>query len=137
MVICKTRKLAVAAVLISLTASVAAQQYDVYWRTVDSGGGNSSSIGARYVVDGTIGQPDAGVMSGGPFSVTGGFWAVGEVPSDVCAGFTAGLPGYSRFSDCLAGPGQAKLDGCTCPDADGDGDVDLSDFARFQMDFGD
>jgi hypothetical protein len=29
-----------------------------------------------YAVSGTIGQPDAGVMSGGNFSLQGGFWAV-------------------------------------------------------------
>jgi hypothetical protein len=29
-----------------------------------------------FSVSGTIGQPDAGMMSGGAFSLTGGFWSV-------------------------------------------------------------
>lgn len=51
-----------------------AQQYTVDWYTIDGGGGTSSN--GQYVVSGTIGQPDAGVMSGGSYSLAGGFWSV-------------------------------------------------------------
>ncbi|MBN1582420.1 MAG: hypothetical protein JXA89_17060 [Anaerolineae bacterium] len=46
--------------------------YDLLWWTVDGGGGTSHRD--RYAVSGTAGQPDAGMMSGGTFIVSGGFW---------------------------------------------------------------
>ena len=36
--------------------------YDLSWHTIDGGGGTST--GGVYSVSGTIGQPDAGAMSG-------------------------------------------------------------------------
>jgi hypothetical protein len=39
-------------------------------------GGGGTSTGGVYSVSGTIGQPDAGTMSGGPFTLVGGFWGV-------------------------------------------------------------
>lgn len=51
-----------------------AQNYSIDWYKVAGGGGTSTN--GRYSVSGTIGQPDAsGAMSGGQYSVTGGFWA--------------------------------------------------------------
>jgi hypothetical protein len=49
-----------------------AQSYDLSWFTID-GGGNVST-GATYSVTGTIGQPDAGTLNGGSYSIIGGFW---------------------------------------------------------------
>ena len=49
-------------------------QYSLDWSTIDGGGGTST--GGVYAVTGTIGQPDAGRMSGGNFTVDGGFWGV-------------------------------------------------------------
>jgi hypothetical protein len=61
-----------------------AQFYSVDWYKVAGGGGTST--GGVYSVSGTIGQPDAsGAMSGGPYSVTGGFWSLYAVQ-------TAGAP---------------------------------------------
>jgi len=52
-----------------------AQSYSVDWYKIAGGGGTST--GGTYTVSGTIGQPDAsGAMSGGNYSVTGGFWAL-------------------------------------------------------------
>jgi hypothetical protein len=51
-----------------------AQNYSIDWYTIDGGGGTST--GGVYAVTGTIGQPDAGVMSGGNYSLTGGFWSL-------------------------------------------------------------
>ena len=51
-----------------------AQPYSMDWYKVAGGGGTST--GGVYSVSGTIGQPDAsGAMSGGNYSVTGGFWS--------------------------------------------------------------
>src|SRR5436189_1539989 len=54
--------------------STEAQNYSIDWFTIDGGGGTST--GGVYSVSGTIGQPDAGQMSGGNFSLTGGFWSI-------------------------------------------------------------
>ncbi|NIM94586.1 MAG: hypothetical protein GTO18_12875 [Anaerolineales bacterium] len=47
-------------------------EYELSWWTVDGGGGESE--GGSYVLHGTIGQADAGAMSGGGYGLTGGFW---------------------------------------------------------------
>ena len=52
--------------------SALAQSYSIDWFTIDGGGGTST--GGVYSASGTIGQPDAGVASGGNFSLGGGFW---------------------------------------------------------------
>src|SRR5437667_9820143 len=51
-----------------------AQSYSIDWFTIDGGGGTST--GSVYSVSGTIGQPDAGRMSGGNFTIDGGFWGL-------------------------------------------------------------
>ncbi len=62
-----------------------AQNYAIDWYKIAGGGGASSN--GSYTVSGTVGQPDAGgPMSGGNYSVTGGFWALISVVQ------TAGLP---------------------------------------------
>ena len=58
-----------------LASSALAQSYNIDWFTIDGGGGTSTN--GQFSVRGTIGQPDAGgAMSGGNFSVTGGFWSL-------------------------------------------------------------
>lgn len=60
------------------------QPYSVDWYKVAGGGGTSS--GGGFQISGTIGQQDAGTaLSGGAYSVTGGFWALAAVQ-------TAGAP---------------------------------------------
>jgi hypothetical protein len=54
--------------------NAAAQNFQMDWFTVDGGGGTST--GGVYCVTGTIGQPDAGTMRGGSFTLVGGFWGV-------------------------------------------------------------
>src|SRR6266850_7064480 len=49
-------------------------QFSIDWSTIDGGGGTST--GGVYQVSGTIGQPDAGKMSGGNYSIDGGFWGI-------------------------------------------------------------
>ncbi|HUR45549.1 MAG TPA: hypothetical protein VMZ27_06665 [Candidatus Saccharimonadales bacterium] len=61
-----------------------AQPYAVNWYKIAGGGGTST--GSLFAVSGTIGQHDAGgPLTGGGFSVTGGFWALYAVQ-------TAGAP---------------------------------------------
>jgi hypothetical protein len=54
--------------------------YDLSWWTVD-GGGATLITGEGYRLSGTIGQPDAGVLTGGGYTLGGGFWRGGEVVS--------------------------------------------------------
>jgi hypothetical protein len=75
-------RLAACALLLSilslLPATASAQSYSINWYKIAGGGGTST--GGTYTVSGTIGQPDAsGAMSGGNYSVTGGFWALIQV----------------------------------------------------------
>jgi len=49
-------------------------QFTIDWSTIDGGG--STSTGGVYSVSGTIGQPDAGTMSGGNFALQCGFWSI-------------------------------------------------------------
>ena len=62
--------------LVLLFGQVAsAQSYSIDWYKIAAGGGTST--GGTYQVSGTIGQPDAGsAMSGGGYSITGGFWSL-------------------------------------------------------------
>lgn len=55
-----------------LLAAAAAPAAEVSPSTIDNGGETSS--GGTYAVTGSIGQPDAGEMSGGSFALSGGFW---------------------------------------------------------------
>lgn len=48
--------------------------YDLSWYTID-GGGATFSTGGSYSLGGSIGQPDAGSLSGGSYTLNGGFWA--------------------------------------------------------------
>jgi hypothetical protein len=71
------REIAAVIFFILLTSSVClhAQQYQINWYKVSGGGGTST--GATYQVTGTIGQHDASSqMTGGNYSMTGGFWAI-------------------------------------------------------------
>ena len=55
--------------------STFAQSYSIDWYKVAGGGGTST--GGVYAVSGTIGQHDAGgPMTGGNYSLNGGFWAL-------------------------------------------------------------
>ncbi|MGH7968290.1 MAG: hypothetical protein ACREIC_06125, partial [Limisphaerales bacterium] len=61
------------------------QSYSIDWYKVSGGGGTSS--GGAYSVTATIGQPHASsAMTGGNYSLTGGFWSMISVVQ------TAGLP---------------------------------------------
>jgi len=62
------------------------QTYTLNWWTVD-GGGATFSTGGGYSLGSTPGQPDAGVLSGGGYTLGGGFWKGGALP----------VPGYRIY----------------------------------------
>ena len=81
--------------IIALAGGALAQSgYDLSWWTVDGGGQTfpglaatakeavlrrTDSTGPGYSLGGTVGQPDAGVMSGPGYMLDGGFWPGGVV----------------------------------------------------------
>ena len=62
------------ALLLLITAAGYAQNYAIDWYSIDGGGGTSTN--GQFALSGTIGQPDAGHMSGGTFTLDGGFWGI-------------------------------------------------------------
>jgi hypothetical protein len=76
-------------------AGPASAQLTVPRFTID-GGGTTRSSGGAFALGGTAGQPDAGRLSGGSFTLSGGFWSGGgAVVTAVGDTFAeaAGLPG--------------------------------------------
>ena len=70
--------------LLLVAFKLCAQPYSIDWYKISCGGGTST--GGVYAVSGTIGQADAsGAMSGGQYSVTGGFWSLISVVQTVGA----------------------------------------------------
>lgn len=59
------------ALALSWTA-LAQGDFGLTWWSLDGGGGTSS--GGAYVLEATIGQPDAGMMVGGAYALGGGLW---------------------------------------------------------------
>ena len=57
---------------VSLASAQTLDGYTIDWWTTGGGGGTSAAEG--YSLSGSIGQADAGEMSGGGYTVTGGFW---------------------------------------------------------------
>jgi hypothetical protein len=80
----KSLPVLILAMLLSAFAD-GAQSDAVDWSVIPGGGGVSTN--ARYSLAGSIGQPAAGLaMSGGNYSLTGGFWSLISVVQ------TAGAP---------------------------------------------
>ena len=70
---------ALLALLLLIPALALAQSgggYDLTWSTID-GGGATFSTGGPYSLGGTVGQADAGVLTGGGYTLAGGFWGGG------------------------------------------------------------
>jgi hypothetical protein len=111
--------------------------YDLDWFTID-GGGSIALVGGIYEMGCTTGQPDAGVMSGGQFELSGGFWPglIANAPCYAnCDGSTT-LPllnvndfvcFQNRFA---AGDPYANCDGSTNPPV-----LNVNDFICFQAQF--
>jgi hypothetical protein len=115
----------------------AADPFQIDWFTIDGGGGFASTGGA-FELSGTIAQPDAGVMTGGPFLLEGGFWpgafpVISSVPGDCDGDGDIDLADYLCFAACFEGPETSVSPDCGDFDYDQDTDVDLFDLAEFQV----
>jgi hypothetical protein len=139
---------------LALQTVLHADTYEDFWFTVDGGGGMFST-GGGYTLGGTIGQPDAtaaAAMTGGTFTLTGGFWAVAVptctsfAPADFNQDCRVDAEDRALFDACFTGPEVpynpvSPPPGCVftqdgeghiAPDFDGNGDVDQRDYAVFQ-----
>jgi hypothetical protein len=87
------------ALALVMSTGAIAQNYSSDWYTIDGAGGTST--GGVYRASGTIGQPDAGaLMSGGNFSLTGGFWVLPtlvQTPGAPALYITNATPGFATI----------------------------------------
>lgn len=68
----KPKQFFLAGTLALLPLASQGQNYSIDWYSIDGGGG--ASTGGVYSVSGTIGQPDAGRLTGASYVLEGGFW---------------------------------------------------------------
>lgn len=134
----RRRILSTAAMLI-LSASAAAAQTSIPWYTVDCGAAQTSS-GGGLAVRGGIGQPDAGVMTSGGFTIVGGYWqpiASASVPctGDVDGDGSVGLPDLTQMLSAF-GACAGDSNYTTATDINADGCVDISDLGLLLGNFG-
>ena len=106
---------------LTIFVPVAYGDYQIVWSTIDGGGGQSA--GGQYVLNGTIGQPDAGYSAGGNYELLGGFWPGGPL----CF---VDFPDFARFAEYWLETG-SNLPG----DLNGNGIVDLYDLKEFVLEW--
>ncbi|TVQ51036.1 MAG: hypothetical protein EA377_13425 [Phycisphaerales bacterium] len=101
--------------------------FDLSWFTIDSGGGVSSS--GAIVLSGTIGQFDAGMMSGGSFELAGGYWTGGAITPVVppCVGDINNSGGVDVFDLLLLLESWGSCPAPCSADLNNSGAVDVFD----------
>jgi hypothetical protein len=122
-----------ASFMLSLRAG--GQSFDLFWHTVDGGGGMNSTGGA-FTLSGNIGQPDAQtppIMAGGSFELTGGYWPAAALvctcPGDLNGDALRNGLDIHQFVQCVISGGS-----CGCADVDGLPGVNMGDVAAFVSD---
>lgn len=101
---------------IPMICTQAGAEYEISSYTIDGGGDTSENN--DYSLSATIGQPDAGIMTGGEYTLSGGFWSSLAIP---CLVDMTDLLNF--VDDWVAREG-------TFPgDLNVDGDVNLIDFS--------
>lgn len=118
--------------VLSITVAMAAET-KLTRHTVDSGGIMKSTNGL-VELSGTIGQPDASILTNGNTRLFGGFWfpvPIGDCNTDGMIN----LPDHGDSVPCIRGPNAGAQGTCACFDLDQDSDVDLYDAAEFQLHF--
>lgn len=100
--------------------------FTIPWFTIDGGGGSTS--GGPFELASTIGQFDARpVLSGGTFTIIGGFWVVPPAcPGDVNGDRMVGLADIAEITGCWAQPTSCN----PAADLDGNGFLGLGDLAQ-------
>ena len=115
---------------VAALAPLGGGDFDLSWHTIDGGGGGSST-GGGFELAATISQHDAspGSMTGGKFSLIGGYWAgVGTAPPTPCPGDLDGS-GAVDAADLATLLGAWGANPGHPADLNGDGDVNAADLA--------
>ncbi len=96
----------------ALVGAQGSGDFAVSWWT--AGGGGNTSSGGRYTLAGTVGQPGAGVLGGGAYTLQGGFQRC-AVAHDVSGNGVVGITDVqfvaSRWRRSPAGPADRNGDG--------------------------
>ena len=109
-----------------LTGIASAQNYQIDWWVIGSGGGHSQS--SNYQLDGTIGQPIVGTSSSANYVIEAGFWVGAGVEGSVCGYYVVGdYNGSNAFNvaDIVEGFSKLKTGSpdpfllCECPPGSG------------------
>jgi hypothetical protein len=107
---------------------------EIDWFTIDGGGGTMRTSDNVLELRGTIGQPDAGTLTAGAYTLSGGVRVRFATP-DTDGDGDVDLDDYAGFALCETGPDGSLPESCGWKDLDGDADVDLKDFFSFQKSF--
>ena len=126
------------AVILAVSATlgtIARAAFDIPWRTID-GGGAQGLTGGGFELAGTIGQCDAGpltgTMSGGGWQMAGGFWpgvtqATCSCLADLNHDNLINGRDVQRFVGCMT----SGLGDCSCADMNDSGGVTTIDLPLF------
>lgn len=119
-----------------LTAATAAfspqaDEVELFWWSVDAGGGRLA--GGDLTLVSTLGQADAGRMSGGPFALNGGFLAFTPIPCDGDTNGDATVDVDDLLNVILDWGTDGSENG---GDVTGNGDVDVDDLVAVIMTWG-
>lgn len=122
----------------ALFAGVANAQFSISWYTVDGGGGTSSA--GAFTLEGTAGQPDAGSLSAGSFTLLGGYWSVAPAgptcPADLNNDEAISIEDLVVFLNAFeAGNLLADLDDDGADPQNPDGAVTVQDLIFFLIHF--
>jgi FlgD Ig-like domain len=96
-------RLALATALLSFAAADAGAQFSTSRFTID-GGGATRSTGGTFAIGGTMGQSDAGRVSGSNFSLLGGFWMGGVAVTGIEENDGVTLPAMFRMHPAFPNP---------------------------------
>lgn len=106
--------------------------YDLSWHNIGPGGAAS---GGSYDLLGSIGQPDAATMSGGSYTLTGGFLPGG--PTCALAGDLDGDGQVTVVDIQMIAAAWPQASASFPYDQNGDGDLDIQDVILVAAQFGD
>lgn len=100
--------------------------------------GNDVTMTLDTIISGPVAPANPGL---GTFTIDATMLARGvgppPWPGDLTGDDRVDLADHGRFVGCLVGPGTTAIGACQCADLDEDDDVDLEDFADFQVAFAD
>ncbi len=105
--------------------------YDLSWHNIGPGG---SASGGSYDLLGSIGQPDAATMSGGSYTLTGGFLPGG--PTCALAGDLDGDGQVTVVDIQMIAAAWPQSTASFPYDQNGDGDLDIQDVTLVAAQFG-